>query len=112
MGRVMLAALSPEELGGYLDRVELRALAPKTISHKAALAAELDRVRAQGFALVDEELEVGLRSLAVPVQSRSGKVVAAMNTGVHASRVQPEEMIERFLPILREGAGRLAIALG
>jgi IclR family pca regulon transcriptional regulator len=112
MGRVMLAALGPEELAAYLDRVNLRALTPKTISDKPSLAAELERVRAQGFALVDQELEVGLRSLAVPVQSRSGKVVAAMNTGVHASRVRSEEMVERFLPILREGAARLAIALG
>jgi IclR family pca regulon transcriptional regulator len=104
--------LSPEELAAYLGRVELKGFTPKTVSDKPALAAELNRVRAQGFALVDQELEVGLRSLAVPVQSRSGKVVAAMNTGVHASRVQPEEMVERFLPILREGAGRLATALG
>ena len=112
MGRVMLAAAKPEDLTAYLDRVELKKFTPKTISAKTALLEELERVRTQGFALVDEELEVGLRSLAVPVQSRAGKVVAAMNTGVHASRVRSEEMVERFLPALREGAGRLAIALG
>ena len=112
MGRVMLAAARAEDLAAYLERVELRPLTSKTIWNKAALSAELERVRAQGFALVDEELEVGLRSLAVPVQSRAGKVVAAMNTGVHASRVRPEEMVERFLPALREGAGRLGVALG
>jgi len=112
MGRVMLAAARAEDLAAYLERVELRPLTSKTIWNKAALSAELERVRAQGFALVDEELEVGLRSLAVPVQSRAGKVVAAMNTGVHASRARPEEMVERFLPALREGAGRLGVALG
>ncbi len=112
MGRVMLAAAKPEDLAAFLDRVELRPLTPKTIWNKAALSAELERVRTQGFALVDEELEVGLRSLAVPVQSRAGKVVAAMNTGVHASRVRSEEMAGRFLPALKEGAERLAIALG
>ena len=112
MGRIMLASLAPKELASYLKRVELKALTPKTIVKKAALAAELERVRAQGYALVDEELEIGLRSLAVPVRTRSGKVVAAMNSGVHAARVQPKEMLARFLPVLREGAQRLGIALG
>lgn len=112
MGRVLIAAFSPEELAAYFERVELTPLTPNTISDKNALAAELDNVRKEGYALVDQELEIGLRSLAVPVRSRSGRVVAAMNTGVHAARVQPEEMLARFLPVLREGAGRLAIGLG
>ena len=108
----MLAAITREELGAYLERVELHRLTPKTIVGKNGLTAELKRVREQEYALVDEELEVGLRSLAVPVRTRSGRVVAAMNTGVHAARVTPSEMIRRFLPVLREGADRLAIALG
>ena len=112
MGPVMLAAITREELGAYLERVELHRLTPKTIVGKNGLTAELKRVREQEYALVDEELEVGLRSLAVPVRTRSGRVVAAMNTGVHAARVTPSEMIRRFLPVLREGADRLAIALG
>jgi IclR family transcriptional regulator, pca regulon regulatory protein len=112
MGRVLLAAMSAEELTAYLQRVELKQLTPKTVTDRAALTAELERVRERGYALVDEELEIGLRSLAVPVRSRSRKVVAAMNTGVHAARVSIPEMIERFLPLLREGAERLAIALG
>ena len=111
MGRVMLASLPPKELAAYLKSVELKALTPKTIVKKAALAAELDRVRMQGYALVDEELEIGLRSMAVPVTARSGKVVAAMNSGVHAARVQPKEMVARFLPVLQEGARRLGMAL-
>ena len=111
MGRVMLAALSGEDLAAYLIRVELQGRTPKSITDKAILAGELDRVRQQGYSLVDEELELGLRSLAVAVRTRSGKVVAAMNTGVQAARVTPEEMIERFLPVLRQGAERLAIAL-
>ena len=112
MGRVMLVSLSPEELASYLKRVELRALTPKTIVTKIALKAELERVRAQGYALVDEELEIGLRSIAVPVRTRSGKVVAAINSGVHAARVQRKEMLVGFLPVLREGADRLSIAHG
>ena len=111
MGRVMLASLDEGELQAYLDRVELKPLTPKSITSKEAFAAELARVRSQGYSLVDEELEVGLRSLAVPVRTRSGKVVAAINTGVHAARVLPSEMLDRFLPVLREAAGRLSIAL-
>ena len=111
MGRVMLASLERDELAAYLERVELKPLTPHSITDRTAFAAELDRVRTQGYSLVDEELEIGLRSLAVPVRTRSGRVVAAMNTGVHAARVQPEEMLTRFLPVLREAATRLAIAL-
>jgi len=77
-----------------------------------ALAAALRRVREQGYALVDEELEMGLRSLAVPVVTRTGRLVAAMNTGVHTSRATLEEMAARFLPALRNGALALGRALG
>ncbi len=112
MGRVLLAALPERELAAYLERVTLEPRTHRTITAKAKLAAELERVRSQGYALVDEELEVGLRSLAVPVRARAGRVVAAMNTGVHASRVAAEEMIGRFLAVLRDGAERLGQALG
>lgn len=66
------------------------------------------RVRADGFALTDEELELGLRSIAVPVRNRHGRVVAAMNIGVHAARVSSGEMIHRFLPILEENSRDLS----
>lgn len=112
MGRVLLASTGPEDLAAYLERVELKPLTPKTVTGKAALREELERVRERGYALVDEELEMGLRSLAVPVKSRSGRVVAAMNIGVHAARVSIPEMLERCLPLLREGAERLAFSLG
>jgi IclR family transcriptional regulator, pca regulon regulatory protein len=112
MGRVMLAAMEREEIGAYLADLELHRHTPKSIVKKSALVTELRRVREQGYSLVDEELELGLRSLAVPVRARSGKVVAAMNTGVHAARVTPKQMVEKFLPVLREGAERLGLALG
>ena len=112
MGRVLLAALPAPELTAYLRRVTLHAATPKTITSKPELSAELDRVRKRGYALVDEELELGLRSIAVPVATRAGRVVAAMNTGVQASRVSPDEMVTRFLPVLRDGAQRLGLALG
>ncbi len=112
MGRLLLAALSDSELKSYLKHVELKAHTPKSITQKSKLAAELRIVRDQGYSIVDEELELGLRSIAVPVVTRNGRTVAAMNTGVHASRVTIEEMTERFLPVLREGALSLGRALG
>jgi IclR family pca regulon transcriptional regulator len=112
MGRVLLAAMPPAERAACLKRVVLRAHTPKTITVKKKLGAELDRVARQGYALVDEELELGLRSVAVPVRTRTGRVVAAMNTGVQASRITPARMIARFLPVLRQGAERLGQALG
>lgn len=111
MGRVLLAALPDSELDAYLKRAVLEARTPKTITRKKALAKELKRVRLQGYALVDEELELGLRSIAVPIVSRSGRVVAAMNTGVHASRVSAAEMIVRYLPVLQDAAVSLGRAL-
>lgn len=112
MGRVLLAALPDAELAAYLKAVALERRTPRTLASRKGLAAELRRVRQQGYALVDEELELGLRSLAVPVATRAGRVVAAMNTGVHASRATPQQMLRRFLPILREGADSLGRALG
>jgi IclR family transcriptional regulator, pca regulon regulatory protein len=104
MGRVLLAALPEQELTTRVERAEIKALTPKTVTDKALLMNILHKVRAEGFALTDEELELGLRSLAVPVRTRQNRVVAAMNVGVHAARVSNDELIGRFLPILRDSA--------
>ena len=108
MGRVLLAALPDSELELFLERVELRPLTPKTITDKKVLGDIIRRVRQDEFALADEELELGLRSIAVPVKNHQGRVVAAMNVGVHAARVTTAEMIHRFLPILQEQAASLS----
>jgi IclR family pca regulon transcriptional regulator len=112
MGRVLLAALPEVQLVAYLDRVDLKALTPKTVTDRTLVADIIGRVRADGFALTDEELELGLRSIAVPVRTRQNRVVAAMNIGVHAARVSAVEMIDRFLPILRENADMFLHVLG
>ncbi|HZR56745.1 MAG TPA: IclR family transcriptional regulator C-terminal domain-containing protein [Terriglobales bacterium] len=111
MGRVLLAALPEAELADYLTRVDIKALTPKTIIDKNLLGDIIRRVRSDGFALTDEELELGLRSVAVPVKTRQGRVVAAMNIGVHAARVSSAEMIHRLLPILQEQTNLLASCL-
>jgi len=96
--------LPPEELTRYLGNVRLHKHTPKTVVDRERLGRLLKKVRTSGYALVDEELEVGLRSIAVPVTSRSGRVVAAMNSGVPAARVSAAQLMERILPVLSDHA--------
>lgn len=112
MGRVLLASLPDEESLAYIERIDLKPQTPKTVTCKTELAEIIRRVRSDGFALADEELELGLRSIAVPVKTRQGETIAAMNIGVHAARVPALEMINRFLPILQENARALGAYLG
>ena len=104
MGRVLLAELSPVELDAVLAEAEPRALTERTLTDGAALAAEIERGRAQGWALVDGELEPGLRSIAVPVRGRDGRVAAAINVSTSASRTTNEQLREHHLPLLLETA--------
>jgi IclR family pca regulon transcriptional regulator len=107
MGRVLLAALPEEELERYLRDLKPRAYTPKTVTSREKLKKAIARVRKDGYAIVDEELERGLRSIAVPVSTRSGQVVAAINVGTHVSRVSRATLLDRCLPALQEGAGTL-----
>jgi IclR family pca regulon transcriptional regulator len=104
VGRVLLAGLDPDQLDGYLGRVELRALTPATIASAPSLRHELDRVRRQRFAVVDQELERGLRSAAAPIRDTAGRVVAAANVGALAGRVTIDTLRRRLLPPLRATA--------
>jgi IclR family pca regulon transcriptional regulator len=96
MGRVLLAGLPPEEVDDYLARADLASLTGRTVVEPGALRAELDRVRDQGWALVDQELEAGLRSVAAPLRDRDGEVVAAVNvsTSTHALPELPGEYVD------------------
>ena len=107
MGRVLLAALSDKELDAYLARAEIRPLTSKAISDPQTLTEELDRIRAQGWALVDQELEEGLRSVAAPIHDRGGRVVAAVNVSAHASRASRETVRRDLLPPLLATAARI-----
>jgi len=107
MGRVLLAGLPEADLDTYLDRVELAALTPRTITSAQALRAELARVRSQGWALVNQELEAGLRAVAAPIRDRTGSVVAAVNVSAHASRVSLDAMRRVLLPRLLMAAVRI-----
>jgi IclR family pca regulon transcriptional regulator len=108
MGRVLLAAEPDDWLHDYLEHAELRPITRRTVTDKARLRAILGRVRSAGFALVDQELEEGLRSLAVPVRDADGTVVAALNVSAHASRGSSEAIRKALLPPLLETAQRVA----
>ncbi len=107
MGRVQLAGLPDEQLDAYLDRAALLRLTPHTLSDAGALRAELDRVRTQGWALVDQELEEGLRSVAAPIRDRDGAVVAAINVSAHASRASRDAVRKTLLGPLLAAAARI-----
>ncbi|NJC73085.1 helix-turn-helix domain-containing protein [Planosporangium thailandense] len=112
MGRVLLAALPPERLQAYLDGVELRKLTPRTIDDAEALRAELERVRQQGYAVVDGEREEGVRSAAAPVRDASGAVIAAINVSANAARVSLESLREEFVPHLVATADAVSRDIG
>jgi IclR family transcriptional regulator, pca regulon regulatory protein len=111
MGRVLLASLSAAELDGYLSRVKLTRLTNRTIVSASEFKRALDEVRSDGFSVVDQELEIGLRSIAVPVTDPSGKVVASINVGTQSARVSVAEMETKFLPALLFAARELGTLL-
>jgi IclR family pca regulon transcriptional regulator len=111
LGRVMLAHLPDDELKRYLETVKLRAYTDRTVVSSKRLKEILLEVREAGFAIIDEELEIGLRSIAVPVRGASGNVVAALNVGVQSIRVSKRQMQAEILPVLLKGSEELSILL-
>jgi IclR family pca regulon transcriptional regulator len=109
MGRVLLSRLDSAELERRLASTRLVQHTAHTLRSVEALRQELQSVRKQGFAVIDQELELGLRSIAVPILDGSGKAVAAINIGIHAARASTQEMIKRFLPLLQEAAEELSL---
>jgi IclR family pca regulon transcriptional regulator len=107
MGRVLLAGLPEDKLEDYLAGVHLDQLTERTVSSAEELRAALAQVRRQGYALVDQELEAGLRSLAAPVRDKRGRVIAAVNISSHVSRLSREKATRQFLPLLLETAERI-----
>jgi IclR family pca regulon transcriptional regulator len=111
LGRAILAHQPDDAVDAYVQRVRLEARTPKTITDKANFRSVLEVARAQGYALVSEELEYGLRSIAIPVVQRNGKVTIALNLSAQAGRVSAEDMKERFLPLLSSASEALRFML-
>ena len=104
VGRILLSRLSDDELTAAVDAMDLAPLTPFTVTDRKRLLKAIIADRAQGYSLVDREAEPGFRSISVPVRRYDGTIVAAINMGAHVDRVSAAEMIERFLPRLREAA--------
>jgi IclR family pca regulon transcriptional regulator len=100
MGRVLLAGLSDRELETYLEETPLAAFTDRTVTDPDELRVAVDNVRKQGYAFVDQELEIGLRSIAAPITGTGERTIAALNCSAAVARVSREEMLERFLPLL------------
>jgi IclR family pca regulon transcriptional regulator len=111
MGRVLLADLGAEELDAHLAATTLVPLTTRTVTKPDVLRAELEQVRQQGWALVDQELEDALRSIAAPLRDARGRAVAAINISGHAGRTSLATMREEFLPDLLAAAGRISSLL-
>lgn len=112
MGRVLLAGMPHDARNAYLRRTDLAALTQKTEVQPSRIHALCEKITEEGYAIIDEELEPGLRSIAVPVRSISGSIIAAVNVGTQASRVPVAQLRTRFLPSLRRCARDLtAMAL-
>lgn len=109
-GKVLLAALPPGELKKKISGRNLIALTPHTITRPEKLLQVLDQVRAQGWALNDQETSLGHRSIAVPIHANN-KVVAALGVGCVAARVTMKGMIKQYLPSLQTTAEELSGAL-
>lgn len=111
MGRVLLAALPEAEAAEVLGPGPLPARTAKTLTDPAAIRAELAQVRGQGHAVIDEEVETGLRSIAVPLRNSRGQVVAALNVGLAAGQCAAAELPGRFLPAMAEVQAQLRALL-
>jgi IclR family pca regulon transcriptional regulator len=101
MGRVLLASISDERLSEILDRIDMTRLTDLTITDRGQLGEIIARTRQQGWAAIDQELEIGVRSIAVPVRNHRGEVVASINASAHASRVSMKILESDFLQRLR-----------
>lgn len=104
MGRVLLAHQPPDWLDSYLATARLEPLTPRTVTDPERLREILDQVRSDGYCLVDEELEVGLRSMAAPIRGKQGRVLAAINVSAHISRGPAELIRKDLLPPLLDTA--------
>jgi IclR family transcriptional regulator, pca regulon regulatory protein len=110
MGRVLLAALPDAELDGFLADAKLEGFTERTIVARDDLRATIEAVRREGWALVDQELEIGLRSIAAPLRV-DGRTIAAINVSAAAPRVPLEQLRGRFLPELLKTVDLIATAL-
>jgi IclR family pca regulon transcriptional regulator len=111
MGRVLLANLPEDQLDSYFERATLDPITERTLTDERALREVIADARRKGWTLVDQEVEEGVRSLAVPIVGSGGRAEAAVTVCSHAYRVTVERIHEEFLPLVRETSARITEAL-
>lgn len=112
IGRILLAGLSDDDLRNWLKSYGLKPMTEKTITDVGQFWREIETIRAQGYAIIDEELEIGLRSISVPIQSANGRTMAALNTSTIPARHSVENLRNDFLPELLDAAKNLSRTMG
>lgn len=112
MGRVLLGALPEDEARRHVETSTRRPLTPKTRTEVSAIMAAIASARADGFAIIDQELEIGLTSIAVPVIDIRGRTLAAVNVGTHASRFSPDMLVRDLLPKLKAVQAEMSRIIG
>ena len=112
MGKAILAFVPHERLEAIIERIEFVPRGPNTLTSAAAFRAELEKIRVSGIAVNDEELAYGLRSIAAPIHSHAGEVVAALNLAVHRTMVSMDELIARYGPPVAQTARDISLSLG
>lgn len=110
-GRVLLGALKAEELDAVLENVKLEPITENTVTSKLKLRGAIREARTKGYSIVDQEYEIGLRSISVPVADRAGTVIAALNVCCPSPRYTLDEMLQRVLPALLDSASRITLSL-
>jgi IclR family transcriptional regulator, pca regulon regulatory protein len=111
MGRVLLADLDEEQLDDYFRRAVIYPLSPRTVTDERRIREMIAQAREDGWTLVDQEVEEGLRSVAVPIRSPRARTEAALTVCSHASRVSVERVMDEFLPLLRDTSERITAEL-
>lgn len=112
MGKAILAFVPQERCDEIIATIDFTPRGPNTLTDADALREDLARIRARGVAVNDEELAYGLRSIAAPIHSHSGEVVAALNLAVHRTMVSMDELIARFGPAVTRTARNISLGLG
>ena len=108
LGKVLLAALSPEEVDRVLAEPSRSGIAPRVVPGSEERAATLREVRARGWALTDEELAAGIRSVAAPLRDGDGRVIASLNVNTHAAETPVGVLTGEYLPLLLQTAGAIS----
>ncbi len=111
MGRVILANKENDEIDQILTRTQIKKHTEFTLVDREELKMQIGKIRQQGYSIVNQELEIGLRSIAVPIFNARGKCVAAINVGTQAARVSEDTLLNKILPALKNASSEISKVL-